>query len=260
MPFNEAGGGGVHSGGGPPSLAAKRHAASVDLVEAGLQESLLSNRRAVACRNKIRETIAELSLGKNVTLDLAIGDPTKHGPPFAPPKFLVDALVESTLSYSHNGYGPAVGTDAARNAVAQYVGHGITKDDVIMGCGCSQAIDLTLKSLAGIGDTVLIPSPGFPLYETILNLCGITVYQYKLDPTRGWEVDLDDLADAALKCTNVRVVIVNNPGNPTGCVYSVEHLERICDVVHSSFPGAVILVRVLHSCLLLLVQATKKRR
>jgi len=211
--------------------------AAVDVVE--IPEFLASNKRSQACRNRIRETVTELSSEACITMDLAIGDPTKHGAPFAPPAFLTDALIEAVAQGKANGYGPAFGTETARQAVATRVGRGITADDVVLGCGCSQAIELALRSIAGPGDTIVVPVPGFPLYETILRLLGVTVAYYTLDATKAWECNLASLR-AALAGPRVKGVIVTNPSNPTGSVFTAAHCAELCRVV-ASCEGCIVL-------------------
>jgi tyrosine aminotransferase len=95
--------------------------------------------------------------------------------------------------------------------------------------GCSGALELALTALLNPGDSLLIPQPGFPLYTVIAQSHGAHVVPYKLIPETG-ECDLRDLAHI-LRQPNHRykAMVVNNPGNPTGAVFSMDH---ICKLIH----------------------------
>jgi len=96
---------------------------------------------------------------------------------------------------------------------------------VVIGSGCSGALELAISALLDVGDNLLIPRPGFSLYQTLCNAKGIGVKSYALLPERGWEADLADLEGQIDGHT--RAVLVNNPSNPCGSVYSKEHLSAI---------------------------------
>lgn len=210
-------------------------------------------------RNKIREACAALQVAlKESTLDstvapidLTLGDPTKFGARFHPPRLLVDAVVASVTSGTNHGYAIASGTDSARQAIA--TAHGAaSKDDVVISGGCGASVDATIRALCPrVGaDCVLVPKPGFPLYETSALMAGIECEYYNLNASDDFNtIDLDELASriaskrflggkslAAVKC-----VVVNSPSNPCGSVFSREHLEKVASFVKAHFPNAVIL-------------------
>lgn len=137
------------------------------------------------------------------------------------------------------GYVNACGTPEARAAIAKYhsvPGVDIVPDDVIVANGCSGALELALTALLDEGSVLLVPKPGFPLYQVIAESHGASVEHYDLLPDRGWECDLEHMERLILegregkedKVGNVRAIVVNNPSNPTGSVYSEEHLADIC--------------------------------
>ncbi|VDM79587.1 unnamed protein product [Strongylus vulgaris] len=160
-------------------------------------------------------------------IKLHLGDPTLTGA-LPPSKVAVDALVEATTSHMFDGYGPAVGALAAREAVAIKYSHPeapINADDVILASGCSHALQMAIEGLANPGDNILIPQPGFPLYSTLCRPHGIEDRAYKVDMANGGQIDLEYLE--TLIDDRTQALIVNNPGNPTGVVFSKEHLQEI---------------------------------
>ncbi len=165
-------------------------------------------------------------------------------------------FVESRCQDSgrYNGYTSSVGYPEAREAVAEHVscpGAELTAEDVVICSGCSCSLDLAISVLADPGDNILvrglmaavrfgffspthfefsfqIPRPGFSLYKTLAVGLGIEVREYDLLPDRDWEVDVEHLSSLADERT--RAVVVNNPSNPCGSVYSREHLREILAV------------------------------
>ncbi len=116
-------------------------------------------------------------------------------------------------------------------AIAEYVtcaGAEVTESDVIIGSGCSGCLDLCISVLANPGDNILVPRPGFPLYATLANGMGIQTRQYNLLPERDWEADLGQMERLIDSVT--RAIVVNNPSNPCGSVFSREHMLAILDV------------------------------
>lgn len=94
--------------------------------------------------------------------------------------------------------------------------------------GCSHAIDICISLLADSGQNILIPRPGFLLYQTLAHGCDIRTKFYDLIPERDFEVDLQSLEAAIDK--NTAAIIINNPSNPCGTVYSIEHLKQILQI------------------------------
>ncbi|ETN75363.1 hypothetical protein NECAME_12417 [Necator americanus] len=128
--------------------------------------------------NPIRRIVDAVSVAPNPDkslIKLHLGDPTLTGA-LPPSQVAVDALVEAVKSHKNDGYGPAVGTQAAREAVATRYTHPeapITADDVILASGCSHALQMAIEGIANPGDNILIPQPGFPLYSTLCRPHGI---------------------------------------------------------------------------------------
>jgi tyrosine aminotransferase len=109
----------------------------------------------------------------------------------------------------------------------------VTADNVIMANGCSGALELAFTALLDPGSILLVPKPGFPLYQVIAESHGATVVHYRLLPDQQWECDLEHLEELLLEYGDrVRGILVNNPGNPAGSVFGKRHLQelvRFCD-------------------------------
>jgi len=96
--------------------------------------------------------------------------------------------------------------------------------------GCSGSLELVLTALLDPGTSILVPQPGFPLYEVIAESHGASVVHYRLDPNRNWEIDLEHLEEIMSDSTasgTIRGILINNPSNPTGAVFSRQHLQDI---------------------------------
>jgi tyrosine aminotransferase len=129
---------------------------------------------------------------------------------------------------SRHGYPPSTGYAFARAAVARRFATAaapLGADDVVLASGCSGALELVMSALGNPGDNFLVPTPGFSLYLTICGNKGFESRGYNLVPEREWEVDLAHLE--SLIDARTRAIIVNNPSNPCGSVYSRAHLEAL---------------------------------
>lgn len=130
---------------------------------------------------------------------------------FRTPINVEDAIIESTRSCKYNGYAPSYGLLETRGAVAEYVSSGLpyklTSNDVYLTVGCSQAIQVCMQVLATKGSNILLPRPGFPVYETACGYNGIEIRFYDLIPENNWEVDLDQVQALADDKTVAMVII-----------------------------------------------------
>lgn len=101
---------------------------------------------------------------------LHLGDPTLNIA-FRKCQVVLDAVEKALKSRAYEGYAPSIGHLEARDAIAKHFTHPdapITAEDVILTSGCSHALQIVIESLANSGDNILIPSPGFPLYSTMM--------------------------------------------------------------------------------------------
>ena len=184
------------------------------------------NRFTYAIRNIVAEAQRVEAGGTRVRY-LNIGDPVAFG--FSTPPHLV-AAVERAMRDGHNTYGPSAGIPQAREAVAaEYARNGcpIGSDRVFITAGTSEGIELTLGAVIERGDDVLVPMPTYPLYTAVLAKLDANAKYYRLDPSRGWMPDLDHLKSLVTPTTRALVVI--DPNNPTGAVYSTDTRRALID-------------------------------
>lgn len=144
----------------------------------------------------------------------------------------VEAVRTALGSPSHAaGYVNACGLPETRQAIAKYhssIHFKVDYEHVIVACGCSGALELALTALLDSDSILLVPKPGFPLYQVIAESHGAKVAHYHLKPESNWECDLEHLNELVLEHgSRVAGVVVNNPSNPTGAVYSLKHLKDI---------------------------------
>ena len=161
-------------------------------------------------------------------MKLNIGNPYQFGFE-APPEILVD--VTRHLQEAQ-GYSDSQGIRSARTAVVQhYQDRGIditNPDDIWLGNGVSELIQLSLNALLDEGDEVLIPAPDYPLWTASTSLAGGNPVHYLCDEDDEWNPNLDDLRSKITSRT--RAIVVINPNNPTGAVYSKKVLREIADL------------------------------
>ncbi len=127
------------------------------------------------------------------------------------------------------GYSDSKGIFAARKAVmheTQKQGiKGVTLDDIYLGNGASELIVMATNALLNDGDELLLPAPDYPLWTAAASLSGGTPVHYLCDESNGW---MPDVADIRAKITpHTKGIVVINPNNPTGALYSRELLEQI---------------------------------
>lgn len=117
-------------------------------------------------------------------------------------------------------------------AIAEYLSkdlhYKLESDDVYITAGCTQAIEVALSVLARPGANILLPRPGFPIYGLCAAFRQIEPRYFDLLPQKQWEVDLR--AVEALADHNTVAMVVINPGNPCGNVYTHQHLKEVCSV------------------------------
>ncbi|XP_055327186.1 tyrosine aminotransferase-like [Paramacrobiotus metropolitanus] len=185
--------------------------------------------------NPIRQIVDGLKLTPNPEkpmIALSIGDPTTYGN-FSPPVEAVEAVVKAAREQKFDGYAPSTGILSAREAVAKYTARPespLTAKDVILTSGASHALELCISVLCDRGSNLLLPCPGFSIYKTIACSLGVKCRSYRLLPEADWEIDLHHLA--SLIDADTAAIVVNNPSNPCGSVYSKEHLQDILEVAH----------------------------
>lgn len=161
-------------------------------------------------------------------IKLNIGNPQPFGFE-TPPEILVEVVRNLPTS---QGYSDSQGLVSARTAIVQHYqerGIDITDvDDVWLGNGVSELIQVAINALLDEGDEVLIPAPDYPLWTAATSLSGGKPVHYLCDESSGWMPDIEDMRSKITKRTKAIVII--NPNNPTGAVYSPEVLRKIADL------------------------------
>jgi alanine-synthesizing transaminase len=127
------------------------------------------------------------------------------------------------------GYSDSKGIFAARKAVMHYTQQqgikGVALDDIYLGNGASELIVMATNALLNDGDELLLPAPDYPLWTAAVSLSGGTPVHYLCDEANGWMPDLDDIRRKITP--NTKGIVVINPNNPTGALYSDELLQAI---------------------------------
>ncbi|MBP6685800.1 MAG: pyridoxal phosphate-dependent aminotransferase [Leucobacter sp.] len=171
-------------------------------------------------RGPILQEAERLERAGEQILKLNIGNPAPFG--FEAPPEIVDAMRDA-LPHAQ-GYTDSRGILPAREAVAEhYTGigvAGVTPDDVYLGNGVSELISLVLQALVSRGDEILVPAPDYPLWTAQVTLQGGKAVHYPCDESNGWMPDLAVIESLITPQTTGIVLI--NPNNPTGAVYSPE--------------------------------------
>ncbi|XP_078061046.1 tyrosine aminotransferase [Mustelus asterias] len=188
--------------------------------------------------NPIRAIVDNMRIEPNpdkAMISLSIGDPTVFGNLPTDDKVL-QAMKNAVDSGRFNGYASSIGYQSSRDAVANFYRcpeSPLEAKDVILTSGCSQAIELAISVLANPGQNILIPRPGFSLYKTLAVSLGIEIKHYNLLPERSWKIDLKQME--ALIDDKTACIIVNNPSNPCGSVFSKSHLQKILTVAARNY-------------------------
>ena len=200
-----------------------------------MREVLQSQKLADVCYDIRGPVLAEakrLEDEGHRILKLNIGNPAPFGFE-APDEILVDVIANLPTA---QGYSDSKGIMPARRAVVQYYQQkavdGVDVDDVYLGNGASELIVMALQALIDDGDEVLIPAPDFPLWTAAVSLCGGRAVHYVCDEEADWAPDVADIASKVSDRTKAIVLI--NPNNPTGAVYSDDVLEEIVEIARKN--------------------------
>ncbi len=161
-------------------------------------------------------------------LKLNIGNPAPFGFD-APDEILVDVIRNLPTS---QGYCDSKGIYSARKAIVQhYQKRGLRDldvEDVYIGNGVSELIVMAMQALLNHKDEILVPSPDYPLWTAAVSLSGGTPVHYTCDEQADWYPDLDDIKQKITP--NTRGIVLINPNNPTGAVYSRDFLLEVVEI------------------------------
>ena len=200
----------------------------------------MSTLRPIDQSSKLRDVLYEirgqalveadrLEAEGHTILKLNTGNPAVFG--FEAPFQIVRDMIDA-MPHAH-GYSDSRGILPARLAVVYRYEQDPTfppfgPEDVYLGNGVSELITMTMQALLDEGDEVLIPAPDYPLWTAMVSLSDGTPVHYLADEDNGWQPDLDDIR--ARITPRTKAIVVINPNNPTGAVYSREVLEGIAEI------------------------------
>ncbi|MBR2255384.1 MAG: aminotransferase class I/II-fold pyridoxal phosphate-dependent enzyme [Candidatus Methanomethylophilaceae archaeon] len=197
-----------------------------------MRTKIKASRRSIGMNYAIREVTvpaaAAAKTGKHM-LNLNIGDPNKWD--FETPEYF-KATLRSAVDEVDNGYGDSQGNLDLREAIVvrehEKNGISITPDDVYVTSGVSEAINMLMGTFIEPGDQILVPGPGYPTYAQYINFYEGDAIPYRQIEEEGWRLDMDMIRKRITDSTKAMVMI--NPNNPTGAVYSEKDVREIGDI------------------------------
>ncbi|MEM3730760.1 MAG: aminotransferase class I/II-fold pyridoxal phosphate-dependent enzyme [Candidatus Bathyarchaeia archaeon] len=160
---------------------------------------------------------------------LNIGDPVAYD--FETPKHIREALTKA-VEEGANAYSPSEGLPELRKAIsekeARVNGISISADDIIVTSGISEAIQMVMAALLDAGDEILLPGPTYPPYISYAKFFGGKPITYETVEENGWQPNIEDLRKKISEKT--RGILIVNPNNPCGALYSEKILKQILDL------------------------------
>jgi alanine-synthesizing transaminase len=211
----------------PENIMSKANPAKLDTVRPVMKSAKLANvcydiRGPVMARSK------QMEEDGHRIIKLNIGNLAPFG--FEAPEEIQQDVIHNMPNSS--GYSDSKGMFAARKAIMHYSQQkkiaGVGMDDIFIGNGASELITMSMQGLLNTGDEVLVPAPDYPLWTAAVTLAGGTPRHYLCDEQNDW---MPDLADMRSKITpNTRAIIIINPNNPTGALYSDALLLEIIEI------------------------------
>jgi aspartate/methionine/tyrosine aminotransferase len=163
--------------------------------------------------------------GKEI-IHLEIGEPD-----FDTPEHIRDAA-KRALDSGATHYGPSAGLPELREAIARHIGETrgvpVAADQVVVTPGAKPIMFFTIMTLAGPGDEVIYPNPGFPIYESVINFVGARAVPIPLREASQFGFDMDAFEKAISPRT--KLIIINSPANPTGGVLDAGQIDRIAAI------------------------------
>lgn len=177
------------------------------------------------------EAVKMESEGQRI-LKLNIGNPAPFG--FTAPDEVIRDMMYNLRECE--GYSDSKGMFSARKSIMQYCQikgiKGVDIGDIYLGNGVSELITMSMQGLLDNGDEILVPSPDYPLWTASVTLAGGNAVHYMCDEQNEWNPDIDDIKSKITPKTKGIVII--NPNNPTGALYSDEVLKEIVEVARQN--------------------------
>jgi aspartate/methionine/tyrosine aminotransferase len=184
--------------------------------------SLLGTENAFTVLAEVQKLAAT---GRDI-VSLGIGDPDFDTP------VNVREAAKRALDAGRTHYGPSAGIPALREAAAAYLtrsrGVEFLPEEIVVTPGGKPILFHSIMALAGPGDEVIYPNPGFPIYESVINFAGAKPVPMALVESREFRLDLEQLRRSITPKT--KLIILNSPNNPTGGVLSPEDLKAVAEM------------------------------
>lgn len=218
---NMSAGHGMNGGDEPPSNHQPRFNKEWDVQ---------ASERSLRTINPIRNLVQNMDVKPNPdkkVIRLSVGDPTVYGN-LRVSDSAIEQYCDLIRSAQVNGYTLSMGAQAARQAVAKRYSTEeapLTEDDIVLTSGTSGALEIAIGCIANEGDNILLPKPGFPLFRTIAEGFGIECRYYGVNADKQWEICLDEVPKLVDERT--KAIVVNNPSNPCGSVFSASHIDDL---------------------------------
>lgn len=169
-------------------------------------------------------------IGRENVFDFSLGNPSVPTPDIV--SDTICELVKNQNPVMLHGYTSAQGAEATRAAIANNLNErfnaGINKDDIYMTCGAAASLTVTINALACENDEFIAVAPFFPEYRVFVEAAGAKLRVVPADMVN-FQIDFDALE--SLITPNTKGIIINTPNNPTGVVFSVETINRLCDLL-----------------------------
>lgn len=177
------------------------------------------------------EAVRMESQGQRI-LKLNIGNPAPFG--FTAPDEVIRDMMYNLRECE--GYSDSKGMFSARKSIMQYYQvkgvKGVDIGDIYLGNGVSELITMSMQGLLDNGDEILVPSPDYPLWTASVTLAGGNAVHYMCDEQNEWNPDIEDIKKKITPKTKGIVII--NPNNPTGALYSDEILKEIVEIARQN--------------------------
>jgi alanine-synthesizing transaminase len=185
------------------------------------------NQVSYEIRGPILKEVKRLEAENQKITRLNIGSPASFG--LFAPDTVVDDIKNNITRAQAQAYCDSNGIEQARAAIVRYYQRkgvrNIGIDDVFTGNGVSELIMLVMQALLNNGDEVLVPAPDYPLWTGSVNFCQGKPVHYLCDEAAEWMPDIQDVERKIT--TNTKAIVIINPNNPTGAVYSRDCLEQL---------------------------------
>lgn len=191
-----------------------------------MNAAITASKRSDLVSYPIRDIVVEakkLEKAGTKMIYLNIGDPAPFG--FRPPQHILDAVKDALANPKYSGYAPSDGDPELKQEIAR-IEHAAPENVFVMN-GLSEGIDFMFQAMVDAGDTIMLPSPTYPLYLTKERIGFGSETFYECDDN-SWEPNLDSMRKAITPKT--KAISVISPNNPTGAVYSRKTLQGIVDI------------------------------